>query len=808
MANEETGKLMAKAVDGLKKGDSDEVANAIRALIEQEPNRWKHLLILSGDFWLEPKQKPQSEEDAEAFNKHFGCLLTSFQILLDQVDPTDILEMMSTLIGSKTLDHYYKDILAELGKLKFNSQPPAVQIHRLLALVEAQHRTMQSKFLEEHAEKPFIDVTKGFESNVELVTGEAKVSMTQAIEALAENVELALRLILHSNKNKLPEIPECKETPSPFKDEDLSKYLGLAGIWRVIGNAWGNMRFRNWKWDSIKSATVCRPRDEEEYLREAAGGIRFHRMVQQSVVNRQIASPNKDAYQKELAAVSNSIAIPSQGETWDGVLDMDSLGRLCNYSPTIVIVEEYVDERHYRPLIEKVVAESASWQEWIQGKNVLQCLADALSKAADTQVDNSDIACLQQVMLVSSETLIGIVENCTGLGQEKSTHIVQALVFDANRKHLEIWDQPLIPAGKDSLILAPSIVMSGNPSRALENFVTQWGGANFGDRGTPFEKHVIERINNKTEAVAVDTIKVQLDGEDNPLEFDGIVWWQGQLILMELKCEKAIFSPSDFNRAKGQIDKSIDQLIRRRSLLESVWAKVRSHERAAKLGLPEAYIGDENVHCVSLTNIMEFTGYRRDHVVVTDENAFFRFFGERMVCAYQADGTTGELKAVAELGPIRASDDLTPQSLMAYLRNPVQMNQVLNDLKIVPHTVPAITENSPGFYLENYEFNPGAEGVLKPWTPTVLSEPAFEFANELHKSGGEMPAESVKQEDRDTVRELFRKKVADYRGSTQETILIALAHPVFYQDENGQCFVGEDVLGQMTWWLDQQHVAS
>ena len=76
MANEETGKLMAKAVDGLKKGDSDEVANAIRALIEQEPNRWKHLLILSGDFWLEPKQKPQSEEDAEAFNKHFGCLLT------------------------------------------------------------------------------------------------------------------------------------------------------------------------------------------------------------------------------------------------------------------------------------------------------------------------------------------------------------------------------------------------------------------------------------------------------------------------------------------------------------------------------------------------------------------------------------------------------------------------------------------------------------------------------------------------------------------------------------------------------------
>ena len=151
-------------------------------------------------------------------------------------------------------------------------------------------------------------------------------------------------------------------------------------------------------------------------------------MVQQSVVNQQIASPNKDAYQKELAAVSNSIAIPNQGESWDGVLDMDSLGRLCNHSPTIATVEEYVDERHYRPLIEKVVAESASWQEWIQGKNVLQCLAESLSKAADMQVGNSDDACLQQVILVSSGTLVGIVENCTGLGKEKSTHIVLSLI--------------------------------------------------------------------------------------------------------------------------------------------------------------------------------------------------------------------------------------------------------------------------------------------------------------------------------------------------------------------------------------------
>lgn len=283
MVKEEAGELIAAAVENLRKGDSEAVANAIGQLIELEPDRWKHLLILSGDFWLEPKQKPRSKEDAEAFKNHFACLMNSFQKLLEIVDVDDVLEMTSTLVGSRVLDNYNQDILTELGKLEFNLQPPEVQIHRLLALVESQHRTAQRLFLEKHVDMAYVDVTKGFSSEVELMTKGASVSIQQAIEALTENVELGIRLILHSNKNKLSKNPDCKTTPSPFKDEDMSSYLILAGIWRVIGNAWGNMRFRNWKWDSIQGATVCHPRDEEECLREAAGGIRFHRMVQQSV---------------------------------------------------------------------------------------------------------------------------------------------------------------------------------------------------------------------------------------------------------------------------------------------------------------------------------------------------------------------------------------------------------------------------------------------------------------------------------------------------------------------------------------------
>jgi hypothetical protein len=163
---------------------------------------------------------------------------------------------------------------------------------------------------------------------------------------------------------------------------------------------------------------------------------------------------------------------------------------------------------------------------------------------------------------------------------------------------------------------------------------------------------------------------------------------------MEAKCEKAVFSAADYHRAKEQIEKSIDQLAHRRDALPTIWSSLR--QRASKLELPERYVGDDRVMCISITNIMDFTGYSRDGIVVTDDSCFFRFFENRMVTAYVLGENISE-----DIEAIRAQEVPHPSELEAYLRNPIQMRRFIEKMRLQKHVVPRITERSSFRFMSN-----------------------------------------------------------------------------------------------------------
>lgn len=114
------------------------------------------------------------------------------------------------------------------------------------------------------------------------------------------------------------------------------------------------------------------------------------------------------------------------------------------------------------------------------------------------------------------------------------------------------------------------------------------------------------------------------------LEFDVIIWWEGYLSYRRQNAKKTVISVASYCRAKRQIEKSIDQLVVSRQVLLEVWPDLR--EKMLSLGLPEQYAVDDRVLCIAITNIMEFTGYVRDGVVVTDDSYFFRFFDFGKMC--------------------------------------------------------------------------------------------------------------------------------------------------------------------------------
>ncbi len=686
-----SSELVQQAKESLDELNPSSFATALTRLVDAEPVRWRQILLLAG-IWPEPSpQKGNSLLSREMLS----CFLETISILLKSDDHIKTgAEIIKTLKGIVVLQAYYGDIVDELNQLAFVSSPTEVQIHRLVALAESQFRIIGIKVNQIHEAAGVVDPMVGYASDSSTRVGDANISLNQAFEALCENIELGLRFILHTKE--LPALPVFQSTSTPYKDADLKKFLTLSGIWRVVAEQWANMRYRDWRWTTINACAACLPADSNSYIREAAGDLRYQLFLHDRIMERVASQHNMTAYADSRRSVVASITVPTTGESWDGQVDLDALKQAVSLAPMQYVVEEYVDCRHYLPLIDAVKIGSIGWREWVVGKTLLYCLADAIGDAVAIQVADDDLACLRQVAVVRESSILNILVKCTGLSEQQSQEVLDVLRFDAKRRSMDIWDQPLIPCGEGLLFLVPAFVNTGNPARALENFVTQWGGASFDVRGIPFEHSVVRNLRERSNAKVEGGIKIPRESESE-LELDVVAWWEGYLLLLEAKCEKAVFSAADYHRAKRQIEKSIDQLILRRQALPSIWNSLR--QKYPSLDLPEQYVGDRQVICVSVTNIMNFTGYVRDGIVVTDDSCFFRFFGDRMVKKVILGTTEGE-----DVEPIRNSELPHPSELIPYLLNPPQMRRFIEKMKARLRSIPAIKTNSSGFLTAHIEF--------------------------------------------------------------------------------------------------------
>ena len=794
MSDLETGRIINQAKADLAELDHNKLADSLGKLLAAEPVRWRQLLLIAG-FWPEPSPR-KNNAYAKQIGQTLACLMKAMKALLDRdLDHVDAVgEMMRTLQGFSVLQSYYVDIVEELKKLEFSKAPPEVQIHRLVAFVESQSRTAEKTLVAMQEGENFYDPLTGHAASVSSPFDNSKKSIGQMFEGICENIELGLRHIMHLSL--LPATPTFQPDKHPFNDPDFKKFVELAGIWRMISQAWANMRFRGWRWIcDVEGRHGCVPDDNEACIREQAGSIRYQEFVSQRIIQ----SATQKIYlaacfnlQKELA---QSIKIPQAGEVWGGQVNLEVLRQYRSLSIFNTSVEEYVNHRHYRTMVDRVTVGPLGWREWCAGKAAMYCLADGIAEAATDQLRNDSLSCMRHVVVVHEDTLASILVECGALTAEQAPKFVNAIRFDPNRRSLEIWDQPLIPCGDRLLFLVPALIKTGNPARALENFVSQWGGASFNLRGSPFEKYVVTELRNRSTASAESGIKIQRS-DGSVLEFDVVAWWEGYLLLLEGKCEKAVFSAADYHRAKAQIDKSIDQLIIRRDALCDVWAELR--EKAPSLGLPADFVGDDHVLCISITNIMDFTGDSRDGVVVTDDSCFFRFFGERIICKRTFDGEINE-----ELEPIRANEVPHPSELMLYLLNPAPMRRLTDKMSLVPHVIPAITKRSSGFFSVHVEFDPSRDGGTSEWKPAFVSDKAYGIAIMLCQTKQSVSLDELKQDQEllDAAGELTRKGVIGIADNGPRLLTLKLRNPICARLPDKRNAVGENISGQMSWWL-------
>ena len=302
--------LIKQAKSGLRDFDEVKFADAVEALAALEPLRWAQLLLLDGVL-PEPSAKNATAK-ASRLRQTLSCLMRAMQILLARdVDHIDtVKEIIAALKGFLTLQAYYQDVLTELNKLAFVSSRPEVQIHRLVAFLEGQSRTVERKFNELSGAGTVVDLRAGQASVVPTRYDDSKGSLGEAFDGLCETVELGLRYILHGHPTLSQ--PAFQPDQSPYRDPDFEKFLVLAGIWRTVSQTWANIRFRNWRWTLDREGhQVCGPTDRLAFLREHAGAIRHELFITQRYLFRLTEEQQAGAYSDRLRMVSTSIDVPA-----------------------------------------------------------------------------------------------------------------------------------------------------------------------------------------------------------------------------------------------------------------------------------------------------------------------------------------------------------------------------------------------------------------------------------------------------------------------------------------------------------------
>ena len=122
-----------------------------------------------------------------------------------------------------------------------------------------------------------------------------------------------------------------------------------------------------------------------------------------------------------------------------------------------------------------------------------------------------------------------------------------------------------------------------------------------------------------------------------------------------------------------------------------------------------ARIPDDHVHLVAVTNVLDFTGWNRGNVVVTDQFCFARFFGEQQIPAVLHGNS--EKQIIGPVRSIRPNEIPNVHDLLSYLMDPPQVRLVRNSLTPNRFLIPYLEEEGPRLAYFHAEYVPDTQQI-------------------------------------------------------------------------------------------------
>lgn len=683
----------AAAAEALKRDDSLAAAAAIRQLVRYAPEDWLEHLLFDGAL-PGPGQK--------GFLKHWLCLVQALAHLgTDELPPLEErLRVMQLLAALGILEQGLTRIRADLEHPKLRSMSALTRLWRLAAFAQCECEKNARK-MSDTAHPEGFDPIAAMRAVVPIAGGAGAVSISAATESVVDAVELTLRHELHTRTG---DVGSLDASVTPYDSPEFMHVATLAQIWRAYEHVWTSVRYQGWRTLSREKEIIWVPPDSRRFKVARAAEFREQLVTYTYLIPiLQRSEGWLNHYRGVLDRLANEANLPSPGTPWAIPCPPELLRDFVSRQTFRRVAEFHLRFRHLGPVLKYFEAHAGvGWEAWTLTRNVLSALSEIIqhSHRSTFATEALNSASMRMPVAVERQRLIDVIQESTQLPRNEVERAIDLCVFDPKRKHLDIRDQPLIPVSRELLILVPAAVHLSNPALAVEHVLSDVPDSEFDVRGGPFEESLVDVL---TRVPGMEVARgVAFHASDGKrAQFDIVGWWKDHLFLIEAKCVKGITDPAQERKAWENADEALDQLERRRRLVQTDWAALVAKAGEKGVALPADVPAEDHVVSIAVLNELAFTSITRGASVVTDEFCLARYFGPAEV-EVGAFGPRPVAKSTT--GRIRKEVEPTPQGLAEYLRDPPQVRLFVS--KLVPQLHPLPTPDETPMALATLEFSP------------------------------------------------------------------------------------------------------
>lgn len=573
--------------------------------------------LLQNDILPKPIDTKISQEKLNTIFKSF--ILASKELRDKDQDFVDFTEKFhEVFLAIKTINRNVVSYLEELEKNLFSKYTFSEQLQMICIFIEDQNRLLTKQ----------IENQEGFYTGMESQVAKYKVNDSEDVkisqldysEALIEGSETIIRYINNNAKNYDNEENFDHNEISPYELPSFEQIIFFANRRNLLNNIWEKFKFSKWKIKPIKSngeiQNLFEPNSKENYLKERIAIERYNYREHISIQQTNIIQEHKNQeYMNDLVKIAKELSDPIQVFE----LDKASFDRSKKIIKNLINAQLHSLDELYFELVHKglKVTDLLMGLEYLFTVSLIH-RTTALHMFEEKE-KRSNYKKLSPI--IDKKTLITQFTYLYEINTKLAEMIIDAFTFLKTYK-LDVFSQPLISINENKLIFCPSLITQMNIARTIEMLATNWN-AQISDKGTNFEKELrstlslnpfVEVNNQKIEFVAYDGKKV---------EFDLIVKFKEQILLIECKHLKRPFSEQMKKNALQALDEGADQAHRREEVIINDWEKIK---KLTDFNLPKFPPQKENIIKIICTNVFDFTSVSRNEVQVIDASSLLKFF--------------------------------------------------------------------------------------------------------------------------------------------------------------------------------------